>query len=171
MTICKNRGKTEVDFYIHWTIFAELAVILKTPCFSFQSHLEDSSLHFYLKKIARGNPYLIKLNRPVKTECRNLFKGTISHGQWGTQQSLPLWWFALETAFPHKVTRKMIISSFPFVAFCKYLLLILQDKSDTVPKNITSSHFRNCTVFKSFMIPWHNYPQGDEFLTLKVPFI
>lgn len=28
--------------------------------------------------------------------------------------------------FPHKVTMKIIISNFPFVAFCKYLLLILQ---------------------------------------------
>lgn len=55
----------------------------------------------------------------------------ISHRELIQQnKSLPLWWLALDTTFPHKVTMNIIISSFPFVAFCKYLLLILKMKKE-----------------------------------------
>lgn len=51
-------------------------------------------------------------------------------GQDRTEQNfLPLWWFAPEANFPHSVTTNIIISSFPFVAFCKYLLFILKTKT------------------------------------------
>lgn len=53
--------------------------------------------------------------------------------------------------FPHKVTINIIISSFPFVAFCKYPLLILQIENNKNPKYMKPLLFHyNYTMFKAF---------------------
>jgi hypothetical protein len=75
----------------------------------------------------RGNPYLIKSSEDKMWQF--VLRGVIFQRQPRKKtEGLPLWWFALDTTFPHKVTINIIINSFPFVAFCKYLLLILQIK-------------------------------------------
>lgn len=53
---------------------------------------------------------------------------------------------------PHKVTINIIISSFPFVAFCKYPLLILQiENNNKNPKYMKSLLFHyNYVTFKAF---------------------
>lgn len=85
---------------------------------------------FLFKENCQGEPLSSKMNRLVKMEHNSLCeRAPPCTGSWERKQkTLPLWWFALDTTFPHKVTINIIISSFPFVAFCKYLLLILQIK-------------------------------------------